>query len=62
MDNDIIEQDNPFVTFYLITNRITNKPELLAHFTSFESAMEIKEFVKQFEADSTTTGSPTIHQ
>ncbi len=61
IDDDIIEQNNPFVTFYLITNRLTNKPELLAHFTSFESAMEIKEFVKQFETDTSPTRSPTIH-
>ena len=61
MDEEILSEDDPFVTFYLITNSITQKPELIAHFTSFESAGEIKEFVKQFETERSITRSPTIH-
>ena len=60
-EEEVIGNDDPFVTFYLITNSITQKPELIAHFTSFESAGEIKEFVKQFETERSITRSPTIH-
>ena len=61
MDEEILNDNDPFVTFYLITNSITHKPELIAHFTSFESAGEIKEFVKQFETERSITTKPTIH-
>tara|TARA_R100001460_G_scaffold56575_1_gene96262 strand:+ start:162 stop:347 length:186 start_codon:yes stop_codon:yes gene_type:complete len=61
MEDILNRESNSFVTFYMITNRVTNKPELLAHFTSFEDAGEIKEFVKQFETESTGYRSPTIH-
>tara|TARA_Y100001938_G_scaffold143101_1_gene215346 strand:- start:410 stop:598 length:189 start_codon:yes stop_codon:yes gene_type:complete len=60
-EEEVIGNDDAFVTFYLITNSITQKPELIAHFTSFESAGEIKEFVKQFETERSITRSPTIH-
>jgi|TARA_A100000171_G_C2047868_1_gene103711 hypothetical protein len=56
----IIESDG-FVTFYLINNRVTNKPELVAHFTSFKDVGEIKEFVKQFETEASITRPATIH-
>ena len=59
-EEELLNND-PFVTFYLITNSITNKPELIAHFTSFDSAGEIKEFVKQFETERSITTKPTIH-
>tara|TARA_R100000329_G_C7556593_1_gene196766 strand:+ start:466 stop:669 length:204 start_codon:yes stop_codon:yes gene_type:complete len=59
-EEELLNND-AFVTFYLITNQITNKPELIAHFTSFESAGEIKEFVKQFESERSITTKPTIH-
>tara|TARA_R100000231_G_C5306219_1_gene159056 strand:+ start:375 stop:560 length:186 start_codon:yes stop_codon:yes gene_type:complete len=61
MEDILNVESNSFVTFYMITNRVTNKPELLAHFTSFEDAGEIKEFVKQFETESSGYRSPTIH-
>jgi len=60
-DEEVLNQNDAFVTFYLITNRVTKKPELIANFTSFESAGEIKEFVKQFETERSITRSPTIH-
>ena len=56
----IIESDG-FVTFYLINNRVTYKPELVAHFTSFKDVGEIKEFVKQFETEASITRPATIH-
>ena len=56
----IIESDG-FVTFYLINNKVTNKPELVAHFTSFKDVGEIKEFVKQFETEASITRPATIH-
>ena len=36
MEDILNVESNSFVTFYMIMNRVTNKPELLAHFTSFE--------------------------
>jgi hypothetical protein len=52
---------SPYVTFYMVVNQVTKKPELLAHFSSFKNEREIKEFVKQFEGEGVIAGSPTIH-
>tara|TARA_R110002020_G_scaffold439832_2_gene650387 strand:- start:1421 stop:1606 length:186 start_codon:yes stop_codon:yes gene_type:complete len=60
LENEWGESDG-FVTFYLLTNKVTNKPELIAHFTSFKDVGEIKEFVKQFETEASITRTPTIH-
>jgi hypothetical protein len=60
-DEEVLNKNDAFVTFYLITNRETKKAELIAHFTSFESAGEIKEFVQQFETERSLTTKPTIH-
>tara|TARA_R100000388_G_scaffold68049_1_gene49185 strand:+ start:198 stop:395 length:198 start_codon:yes stop_codon:yes gene_type:complete len=61
MEDKKISGSNPLVTFYLIVNQVTMKPELVAHFTSFKDTEEIKDFVKYFEDEDFVANTPTIH-